>query len=362
MQALSPGRSLRRLTLVLGVLLVIQASVSPAPLAAAQERAPATQDERLSVQYRRLVGLYRGGQLEVIRTLADLRRSDLDKILENIFGTAPSEGRWTPAELRAAVVLHGEAALSLIESDLRQSAVHLEFGGQFLQKLGPPYRDLAVAWHVALAALFRANGHLPSAESLLAMGRKRLPNDPEVLFHSGLTAELQASHAATSSGPGTAAQRHTGWLANAEEWFRKSLSFDEVNPHPQLHLGRVQMLRGQNTAALKTLETLAPVAQDDVVRYLAVLFTGAIYDRLGQPSEAERHYRKASEIITTASSARIAVAEIVQRSGRQADAQQYLREFIERHTSERDPWWHYLQEPPRDAEARWINLRHSVQQ
>ena len=351
-------RSNRRFFGTLAIIVIVLSAFRASPSAQAP---PSSQHEWLSVQYRGLIAQYRGGQLDVVRSIANMPPSHLEGVFDVIFGPDPPEGQWTPAELRAAILLHGDAALSIVGSDQQRAGFHVAYVNQMFRKLGLGYRDLAVSWPVALAGVMRARGQLAPAESVLAMARRQVSNAPEVLFASALTAELQASYAATAGGSGTPLQRRTGWLTSADAWLQQTLSLDRSDTSARLHLGRVQMLRQQHAPALETLSALLSDQQQTGVRYLAELFSGAVHDRVGRFTMAEHHYRRATELIPSAPAARVALTELMQRRGRMDEAHEFFRRSIEQAGSESDPWWYYLHEPPRQAEQHWVALRLTVQ-
>lgn len=341
--------------LILAIILGLASWISPTAQAP-----PSGRDQRLSVEYRRLVNAYRGSVDSVVADVAGMSSADLEMIQDAIFSAAPPEGPWTPAELEAAVVLHGDAALSAIETAPETGNFQLHYGSVFLYRLGPRHRALAVSWYVALAGMLRARALLLPVESLLELGRKRVPDAPPILFESALIAELQASFAATAGGRGTPLQRRAVWLGQADSWLRKAVLLDSANQHARLHLGRVQTLRDHHDSALKTLEPLLSNPNDTATRYLAALFMGAVHDRQGELASAEAYYRRAVEQIPVARSARVAIAELVQRRGRLTDSQAQVRALVESGSAEPDPWLYYLRDRPNVAEDRWLALRRRV--
>lgn len=315
----------------------------------------------LAVRYRRLVDAYRHGQNEAISAAANMSPSDLERVLDLIFSPAVPEGQWTPVEFQAAILLHGDVALSRVASNLDEAEFHLHFGSVFLRKLGSAYREFAIEWYVGLAVMLTRTGYLATAESLLKLARDRVPDAPQILFESAVLAELQASYAATAGGTGTPWQRRTGWLADADSWLRRTMVLDKTNGVARLHRGRVQMLRGELSEALATLERLRSEAISQDLRFLALLFIGATHDRRGDAARAEASYREAVTLMPAAQSAAVAASELMHRRGEFDRAIEILNHFMNQKGRAPDPWPHYLHRTPGDAENRWAALRRKVQ-
>ena len=146
--------------------------------------------------------------------------------------------------------------------------------------------------------------------STRALGRAVLPDDPVVLYESGLLQEMFATHWQTAAPGG--ATRGISWrppldsvLANrpvrldkAEQWLRASLRNNPKNVMARLHLGRVQMMRRENDEALELLRGVFESTPDSATAYLAAIFTGALHEREGRLAEATLAYRQAIEKFT----------------------------------------------------------------
>ena len=378
---------LRRRSALRRATLLVLVVASPSVLAQRFSQAPPpSHHERLSAEYRGLVERYRSGDDGAVAAVAAMRDSDLEGVLDVIFGAAVPGGQWTAAERDAAVVLHGDIALSLNETDPPKADFHLRHGATFLFRLGPASRQLAIDWYVGVATVLMTRGSFTLADGLLRSARDRIPDAPlPILFHSGRLAEVHASFAASAVGtetlPRTTSssrtvrpqsrtampdqgttpqQRRMAWLGEADGHLRKALSLEPSDPLARLHLGRVQMLRGNHGAALKTLEPLMAREQEDRIRYTSALFTGAIYDRQGDLERAQQHYRKASDVIPDGQAAQVALTEVMQRAGKALDAHAAFSAFMAGKRSARDPWSFYLHEPIDDAENRWESLRRRV--
>jgi hypothetical protein len=111
-------------------------------------------------------------------------------------------------------------------------------------------------------------------------------------------------------------------------------------PVASLHLGRIEMLRGNDTAARRHLDVAASDQMSRVTRYLANLFLGAIDEREFYPEGAEAHYRKAIAALPRAQSGRLALAALLARTGRAGDAGRAIA--VADSSKPYDPWWTYF--------------------
>ena len=113
----------------------------------------------------------------------------------------------------------------------------------------------------------RSRGRILDAEQFLEIGRGVVPDDPVVLYESGLLQEMFATQwrrgARHRDAPGRAVAcrdplddvltNRPVRLDKAEQWLRASLRSDASNVMARLHLGRVQMMRRANDEALELL-------------------------------------------------------------------------------------------------------------
>ena len=241
-------------------------------------------------------------------------------------------------------------------------------------------------WYLTAARLLRDRARLLVAEGLLAIGRRHLPGDAVVLYESAVTQESIASHSAfvietvvstrpfASSAqdvrnldktPVTGSDRKfTAWRAamdNAARWLAEALQADPSSELAQLHLGRVQLLRGKYDEASALLQRLADTSAETDVAYLAMMFLGAQHQRRGRHDDAEQLYRRAMVRHLTAQSAYIGLSEILQKRGRGKESREVLAAMLRIPAQSRtEPWWWYLVEPIEHVQRRANTLRKSV--
>ena len=104
-----------------------------------------------------------------------------------------------------------------------------------------------------------------------------------------------------------------------------------------VHLGRMQMLRGHDADARRLFMMAAGQSHSRGTRYLANLFLGSMDERDGRAGSAEWRYRATLAELPAAQSGRLALASLLARSGRAADAR-WLTESGSR-PAVYDPWW-----------------------
>jgi len=113
-----------------------------------------------------------------------------------------------------------------------------------------------------------------------------------------------------------------------------------------VHLGRIQMLRGNDTEARRLLVSAARDQTSRVNRYLANLLLGSLDERDGAPMGTETYYRAAHEALPGAQSGRLALSAFLERAGRGAEARQVMAEASA--IPAYDPWWSYSRVTSRD--------------
>jgi tetratricopeptide (TPR) repeat protein len=336
--------------------------------------------------YHALIDAYRQGD---DRSVADIRAWGQKRLVE-VVGAVYASGDvvrgWDQGRLKTAVMLHTDAAMSTLETDDPLAFIHLQLASKLILTGGAPLRDFARIWYLTASRLLRDRARLLIAEALLDKGRQHLPGDAVVLYESGLTQESIASYSAfvtetqVSTTPLASSSqdvrnldntRITGgdrkvseWRAamdKAARWFADALQADPTSELAQLHLGRVQSLRGKYDEASALLERLADTSSEPDIAYLVMMFLGAQHDRRGRPDAAEQLYRHSIARQFMAQSAYIALSEILQRRGRGNESREVLTAMLRVSAeSRREPWWWYLAEPVERVRHRTDALRQSV--
>ena len=318
--------------IVLAPLLVVLLSHSATPEQATQT-APT---------YRSLVDGYRRiGTTEIEQTLnapRDATEAAVDAAL------SPASG-WTWEDLRGAAMLHTDVALRALASrDGAATEFHLTAARRLLERtesLSPPQKDFVWRWYMARASqdqIPRRFGHRETARQRTPKsdGGSRPPTGPPPTFatsrpehsisavsnSSGRARTKFASPASWQPSPLQSNQLQGTWLTAATALV-EALKQDPSLHAAALHLGRIRMLQGQRLEAA-TLFRSALASVDPSVAYLAALFLGSLEEREERFGEAEALYRDAVRRVPYGQAAPLALAQLLSRTGREAEAREVL--------------------------------------
>jgi tetratricopeptide (TPR) repeat protein len=144
----------------------------------------------------------------------------------------------------------------------------------------------------------------------------------------------------------------------ARDLLRRALDRDPTLAAAHLRLGRLLAQEGRLDAA-ETELAAAGSARDADTRCLADLFRGGLCEAHGNLAGAEALYRDAIQILPRTQAARIALAHVLEVSGRTEAARRLVMEVL-RSSRPRDPfadpWWRYPFGTAREAEALFESL------
>ena len=145
----------------------------------------------------------------------------------------------------------------------------------------------------------------------------------------------------------------------AEHQFEDVLRREPSFTPAALHLGRLRLLEGKPDKAAALLSAAA-TGEDPRVRYLALLFSGAIHERGGRVAQAEHCYREAVAEYPRGQSAVLALSALLDRHGRSDDARVLVEAHFTRDQKHLDPLWTYLAQPERQRALLFDELRDEV--
>ena len=138
-------------------------------------------------------------------------------------------------------------------------------------------------------------------------------------------------------------------IARDREWHDdavtayKALEKDPiVGGEALMRLGAMHMRLRNFSEALKALERAQTMTRDPYVIFLANYFSGQIYERQPNLTLAEQSYRTAAAAVPHAQSATLALASILARDERRAEAQQLVREMLAAEPPPLDPWRRFV--------------------
>jgi tetratricopeptide (TPR) repeat protein len=341
--------------------------------------------------YHDLILDYRRGSAGVVERLLAWDTRRFSPVLTAIDGTNDDTRPWEPVRFKAAAMVHTDAALRLLErSNMDAALSHLDVTSQLLEKGGVELRPYAARWYQAAARLLQERGPPQLAARFLESARTRLPNDPTVLYESGMLHERMAGDSvlptvvyapdlrvptpnATAREDGSnrritredvdnLKRRRVENLNRAAMFLRQSLAADDSNMMARLHLGRVESLRERHDDALALLQQTA-AAQDPATGYLALLFIAALHERQGSLAAAADAYRGAIDRFPRGHAAYIALSAVLQRSGDAEESRAVLGRVVDAAVaSRREPWWSYLAEHQSVNAGRFERLRQEARE
>jgi tetratricopeptide (TPR) repeat protein len=318
--------------------------------------------------YRQVIDAYRDGRVlhgEPIASGAE-GLSIASRVVESASG-------WTPADLAAAAMFHTDVALRLAKSARQEgAAAHVGAAAALLRAAvarEPTRTAFARRWRSTVSGLLHAAGALELAAKIEAEALPGLESkqqaDARAAFALGLTEEIRAAVAGPLSG--SVAKRNAPVppearraLADAARHFQDALAADPADAEAALHLGRIMLVTGREIDADRPLRVAAG-APDSPVRYLAMIFLGAIAERQSRYADAERHYVAALDAFPWGQSAPLALSHVMMRQGREAEARAAVaRHFTRTGARAVEPLWTYLADPATDLGPTLNLLRAEV--
>lgn len=136
--------------------------------------------------------------------------------------------------------------------------------------------------------------------------------------------------------------RDRDWTDDALSVYRALENDPDVGGEATMRLGAMQMRQRRLPDALKSLDRAETLTRDPYVVFLARYFKAQVFERQKQSKEAETAYRGAVAAIPHAQSATVALAALVFRDGRRAEAQQLIRDMLAADPVPLDPWSAYV--------------------
>ena len=251
----------------------------------------------------------------------------------------------------------------------------------------------AAEWYATVVRWLRARFLFEDAERLLASAREWLPDEPLVLYESGVTAELlatayrrpvpldkSASRMSTEMSMGSGflslgqlavagvpaddqnAKRSPQLLEQAAEWLEPLIQRQPLEDFPRLRLAHVRLLQGDTPTAARLGDAVAERTETPDVAYLANLLSGAALEQNGDLASASLRYRRAVERFPQGQSARIALSEVLQRQGRYDEARRVIEGLLGMAEDVREPWWGFMMDGEDQINGMLASLRERARQ
>jgi len=294
--------------------------------------------------YQELVASYRDSPNPAIDRLLTVPEPDLNAAIDRA-ARSPSSGGWPAADLVAAAMLHTDAAVHLIEHPPGPVVDHLnraEMLAHAASDRAPEYEWFEREWTSAAVTLLGLAGHATDAGEVTNREAARRGPGWDAFVH-GLDAEDRAVRAQIyTPGPRAGGNMAKAGFAGAQKLFEEAL---HRSPHlldAAVHLGRMEMVDDREDRASAAFAKAAASTRRSTV-YLAALFAGSIEERRNRLDAAESGYRHALLMVPRSQAARLALAQVLGRTGRSAEARQVLDEQLQRAAASPiiDPWWVY---------------------
>ncbi|MEX2662531.1 MAG: hypothetical protein WD227_11410 [Vicinamibacterales bacterium] len=135
--------------------------------------------------------------------------------------------------------------------------------------------------------------------------------------------------------------RDRAWADDATQVYLALERDPDVGGEAMMRLGAMQM-RTAGAAALKSFERAETLTRDPYVIFLARYFKPQLFERQKRIDQAEAAYRGAVAAVPHAPSATLALAALIFRDGRRAEAQQLVRGMLAAEPAPLDPWRAYV--------------------
>jgi Tfp pilus assembly protein PilF len=307
--------------------------------------APTASIDGPAEDYRHLVDAYRHQDPSAMNRVIALTSDEVNARAAQ----AIAHNGWTAEDLRAAAMLHTDAALQLLSShDADRGFVHLTVAMRLIDATAA--RDLAShrfasLWYAHVTGALAGAGAPVWARQLDEQASSvvsRGPGDAE--FRLGL--EFEAAACEQDAGPRTDefGMRVSAPLRSAATLFESALRADGSLYTAALHLGRVRLLQGSLKAARENLQ-VASRSTLAAERYVAHMYLGALSEQNGSVDDAERQYREAILEYKWGQSGPLALAQLLKRTNREAEARAVIARLFERRDLTVEPLWVFLVKP-----------------
>lgn len=130
-------------------------------------------------------------------------------------------------------------------------------------------------------------------------------------------------------------------IAEAIKAFDGMTRDEAIGAEASLRFG-VSRLRGGNAAAaVELFEKVERTTRDTYLIYLSRVFGGQAHEALKHPADAERSYRNALKVVPNAQTASFALAALLFRSDRPAEAARITESALAAQPQPIDPWREY---------------------
>jgi tetratricopeptide (TPR) repeat protein len=224
-----------------------------------------------------------------------------------------------------------------------------------------------LAWYRATSAWQTSQLRWSDAMPNLDRAAQMFPQDPRILFLSGVMHEVFATPATQSGAQdlvraglfeGVVTQPRE--LALSEAALRKALMSDPAAAEVRLHLGRILGLLGVHAGAVRELTTAQAALAEPLLAYYAAIFLGTEQDLTGDRDAARASFDRAEALFPGAQSALLAQSRLARRNGDSPGALRPLERLLAQPGvggRPPDPWSGYERSHVRDAQVLLAGMR-----
>ena len=136
--------------------------------------------------------------------------------------------------------------------------------------------------------------------------------------------------------------RDRDWQDDALQAYKAIEGDQDLGGEALMRLGAMQMRMRAYPEALKNFDKAQEVTRDTYVIFLAHYFSARIYERQPNLRLAELSYRAAADAVPHAQSATVALAALMARTERRAEAQQLVQKMLAANPPPLDPWRRFV--------------------
>ena len=136
--------------------------------------------------------------------------------------------------------------------------------------------------------------------------------------------------------------RDNDWTDDAEQVYRALENDPDVGGEATMRFGAMQLRQRRTDVALRSFEHAEQLTRDPYVIFLARYFTAQTLERGKHTEDAEEAYRGAVAAVPHAQSATVALAALVLRDGRPAEARRLVSGMLAANPPPLDPWRAYV--------------------
>lgn len=297
----------------------------------------------------------KGGYLEIVDQFASAPTDAVERLLAlppeqlalSVRDAARTESGWTPEALDRALVMHGDALVTLARERRDDTSQQLALAEELANAAA---RHAGNEWFVH--RWYKA--YLPQLEAKDAAARWMQQPWYRVAAGVDRARELETLGGQRTLRPDLPTYEPAEYrdaTALLEQGVAAGL------PVAALHLGRIRLLAGSDASARQLLDVAASDASSRVNRYLANLFLGALAER-NDPQAAEKYYRAALDVQPHAQSARLALSSFLAHDNRIEEARRVNADTGTQPSF--DPWWSYFHAASGDPEMMLAELHSEV--